>query len=102
MSKGKKPSLRAKAKSAAAEPKTRAQESSRPRVDRLCPVAGFGASAGGLEAFTELLQCLPEDTGMAFVLVQHLDPKHQSLLTELLAKSTPMPVLQVKDGMRAE
>jgi two-component system CheB/CheR fusion protein len=63
---------------------------------------GFGASAGGLEAFSELLQHLPGDTGMSFVLVQHLDPKHESLLTELLAKATPMPVAQVKEGMRAE
>jgi two-component system CheB/CheR fusion protein len=54
----------------------------------LCPVAGIGASAGGMEAFTELLQHLPHDTGMSFVLVQHLDPKHTSLLTELLGKST--------------
>jgi two-component system CheB/CheR fusion protein len=68
----------------------------------LCPVAGFGASAGGLEAFSELLQHLPAETGMAFVLVQHLDPKHGSLLTELLAKSTEMTVVQVRDGMRAE
>src|SRR5215831_14738863 len=67
-----------------------------------CPVAGFGASAGGLEAFTELLQHLRADTGIAFVLVQHLDPKHGSLLTELLSKSTTMPVAQVTNGMRAE
>ncbi|MGB7838193.1 MAG: chemotaxis protein CheB, partial [Terrimicrobiaceae bacterium] len=42
------------------------------------PVAGIGASAGGLEAFVQLLKGLPPDTGMAFVLVQHLDPKHDS------------------------
>ena len=44
-------------------------------------VVGVGASAGGLEAFTELLSHLPDDTGMAFVLIQHLDPKHESHLT---------------------
>jgi CheB methylesterase len=43
------------------------------------PVVGIGASAGGLEAFTQLLSCLPSDTGMAFVLIQHLDPQHDSL-----------------------
>ncbi|HKA00637.1 MAG TPA: chemotaxis protein CheB, partial [Candidatus Solibacter sp.] len=56
-----------------------------------CPVAGIGASAGGMEAFTELLQHLPNDTGIAFVLIQHLDPKHNSLLTELLGRATSMP-----------
>ena len=44
-------------------------------------VVGIGASAGGLEAFTELLSHLPDDTGMAFVLIQHLDPTHESHLT---------------------
>ena len=44
------------------------------------PIVGVGASAGGLEAFTELLAHLPDDTGMAFVLVQHLDPHHESSL----------------------
>jgi two-component system, chemotaxis family, CheB/CheR fusion protein len=73
-----------------------------PVSDELCPVAGFGASAGGLEAFSELLQYLPNDTGVAFVLIQHLDPKHGSLLTELLGRSTQMPVVESKDGMRTE
>ena len=45
------------------------------------PVVGIGASAGGLEAFRQLLSHLPTDTGMAFVLIQHLDPHHQSFLT---------------------
>jgi len=45
-----------------------------------CSVVGVGASAGGLEAFTELLRYLPADTGLAFVLVQHLDPRHESIL----------------------
>jgi chemotaxis response regulator CheB len=51
-------------------------------------VVGVGASAGGLEAFTELLKHLPSDTGMAFVLIQHLDPQHKSSLAEILARST--------------
>ena len=62
------------------------------------PVVGIGASAGGLEAFTELLRYLPENTGMAFVLVQHLDPTHDSVLQEILARSTKIPVKEVKDG----
>src|SRR5258708_29045420 len=64
------------------------------------PVVGVGASAGGLEAFTDFLKNLPSDTGMAFVLVQHLAPEHDSLLPALLANATPMPVLQVKNGMK--
>jgi len=62
-------------------------------------VVGIGASAGGLEAFTELLKHLPNKTGMAYVLVQHLAPKHESVLTELLSKATRVPVREVKDGM---
>ena len=61
-------------------------------------VVGIGASAGGLEAFTQLLKYLPADTGMAFVLVQHLDPKHPSQLANLLSKATTMPVLEIKNG----
>jgi len=65
-------------------------------------IVGVGASAGGLEAFTELLSHLPDDTGMAFVLIQHLDPKHESHLTELLAKESKMPVSEVKGETRVE
>ncbi|MCI0533635.1 MAG: hypothetical protein L0Z50_00255, partial [Verrucomicrobiales bacterium] len=53
------------------------------------PIVGVGASAGGLEAFTQLLKHLPTDTGMGFVLVQHLDPDHESALTQLLTRATP-------------
>lgn len=66
------------------------------------PVVGIGASAGGLEAFRQLLEHLPSDTGMAFVLVQHLDPTHDSILTELLSRSTRIPVSEVRDGMIVE
>jgi two-component system CheB/CheR fusion protein len=62
-------------------------------------VVGVGASAGGLEAFKQLLTHLPIDTGMAFVLITHLDPKHESILTELLARATRLPVSEVQDGM---
>ena len=50
------------------------------------PIVGIGASAGGLEAFTKLLSHLPPDSGMAFVLIQHQDPKRESMLTEILSR----------------
>jgi two-component system CheB/CheR fusion protein len=58
-----------------------------------------GASAGGLQAFSTLLEQLPLDTGMAFVFLQHLDPHHPSLLTHLLSARTAMPVIEVSDGL---
>src|SRR4051812_45697606 len=61
------------------------------------PVVCVGASAGGLDAFTQLLEALPVDTGMAFVLVSHLSPSHASHLAEILARATGMPVQEVKD-----
>ncbi len=63
------------------------------------PVVGVGASAGGLEAFRQLLSALPADSGMAFVLVQHLAPQHESRLTELLSRVTPLPVLEATHGL---
>jgi len=60
-----------------------------------CLVVGMGASAGGLEAFEQFFTHMPPDSGMAFVLVQHLAPDHASLLPELLAKYTRMPVQQI-------
>ncbi len=61
------------------------------------PIVGVGASAGGLEAFTQLLHALPADTGMGFVLVQHLAPSHPSALAEILSRATQMPVMEVHD-----
>ena len=69
---------------------------------RSFPIVGIGASAGGLEAFTDLLSHLPNDTGMAFVLIQHLDPKHDSHLTELLSKASKMPISELSGDTRAE
>jgi two-component system CheB/CheR fusion protein len=66
------------------------------------PVVGVGASAGGLEAFKQFLSSLPTDTGMSFVLVQHLDPHHESLSADILSRVTKMSVVEVKDGVRAE
>src|SRR5262249_46749689 len=72
-----------------------------PRADApTFPVVGVGASAGGLEAFTQLLKALPVDPDMAFVLVPHLDPTHESAMTELLSRATQMRVFQVHDGIR--
>ena len=65
-------------------------------------VVAIGASAGGIEALTELISHLPVDTGMAFVLIQHLDPNHQSILTELLARKTSIPVREVSNGLLVE
>jgi two-component system CheB/CheR fusion protein len=66
------------------------------------PVVGVGASAGGLEAVTQLLQALPADTGMAFVVVQHLAPTHPSALAEILSRATKMPVTEVHDELTLE
>ncbi|MGV2287592.1 chemotaxis protein CheB [Trinickia sp. YCB016] len=66
------------------------------------PVVGIGASAGGLEALNKLLGHLPSDTGMAFVIVQHLDPQHESKLRDLLGEVTPMPVLEAREGLPVE
>src|SRR5947208_11104396 len=66
------------------------------------PVVCVGASAGGLEAFTQLLSTLPTDTGMAFVLVTHLSPTHASHLAEILSRATRMPVSEVKDEPKVQ
>ena len=65
-------------------------------------VVGIGASAGGLEALQQFLTFLPSNTGMAFVIIQHLAPDHKSLLSDILGKYTVMPVREAKDGMRVE
>ena len=62
-------------------------------------VVGLGASAGGLDAFKSFLGAMPPQNGMAFVLIQHLDPDHDSLLVELLGKHTEMPISAAEDGM---
>jgi len=63
-------------------------------------LVGLGASAGGLDAFKSFFANMPPQSGMAFVLVQHLDPHHKSLLVELLSNHSEMPVVQAEDGMR--
>jgi len=66
------------------------------------PIVAIGASAGGLDACKKLLDALPADNGMAFIIVQHLDPSHDSMMVSLLAGHTAMPVLQATDGMAIE
>jgi two-component system CheB/CheR fusion protein len=66
----------------------------------LFPVVGVGASAGGLEAFRELVKAIPEDSGMAYILVQHLAPQHESMLTQILQKETAVPVVEVTDNIK--
>src|SRR5215467_10394658 len=71
-------------------------------LDGAFPIVGVGASAGGLEAFTRLVQHLPADTGMAFVLVQHLDPEHESRLPQLLGRAAKLPVLEVVNNTQVK
>jgi two-component system CheB/CheR fusion protein len=65
-------------------------------------VVGVGASAGGLDALEQLFGAMPEDSGMAFVVIQHLSPDFKSMMDELLARRTKIPVRLVEDGMRVE
>ncbi|HYN64936.1 MAG TPA: chemotaxis protein CheB, partial [Candidatus Limnocylindrales bacterium] len=90
-----KPRARAAVRSARPEELAVAEPAARPPASPPRSVVGVGASAGGLEAFTQLLRALPVDTGMAFVLVQHLSPTHQSALAEILSRATTMPVTEV-------
>ncbi|TAN44153.1 MAG: PAS domain S-box protein [Nitrospirae bacterium] len=66
------------------------------------PIVGIGASAGGLEAIEGFFTNMPPDSGMAFVIVQHLDPKRKSIMGSLLEKYTKMKVIEAKDGMKIE
>src|SRR5256885_2644863 len=66
------------------------------------PVVGVGASAGGLDAFSKLLHGLPPDIGMAFVLIQHLDPTHASMLTDILQRSSKLTVQEAANDMAVE
>lgn len=70
-------------------------------MDRF-PIVGIGASAGGLEAFTRLLEHLPLDAGLGIVLVQHLDPEHESALCQILSRVTRLAVEEIVDGQRVE
>ena len=69
---------------------------SRP-TEKAFPIVGIGASAGGLEALEQFLKHVPSESGMAFVIVQHMDPTHKGIMPELLQRATGMKVVQVKD-----
>ena len=66
------------------------------------PIVGIGMSAGGLEVASTFLRAMPANSGMAFVIIQHLDPTRESLLADLLQRETTMPLVQVEEGMRVE
>jgi two-component system CheB/CheR fusion protein len=63
------------------------------------PIVGIGASAGGLDAFKRFLKAIPIDSGMAYVLVQHLDPTHESILPDILSRVTKIPVHTITDDI---
>src|SRR5512147_2860120 len=65
-------------------------------------VAGIGGSAGSLESLEQFFTHLPVNTGIAFIIVQHLDPTHKDIMPELLQRVTPMKVVQVRDRMKVE
>jgi two-component system, chemotaxis family, CheB/CheR fusion protein len=91
-----------------AEPKRKA--SPRPKAEPTqpegrnypIPIVGIGASAGGLEAMSALFKSLQSDLGMAFILVPHLDPQRESAVSQILARTTTMPVVQIENGMTVE
>src|SRR5450432_3666938 len=70
------------------------------RSSNLFPVVGIGASAGGLDTFKRLLKAIPENSGMAYILVQHLDPTHESILADLLQRVTTIPVQEITDNIQ--
>jgi chemotaxis response regulator CheB len=92
-----------KKKPASVPPKTFATKKKQPTaMPAAFPIVGIGASAGGLEALEQFLATVPEKSGMAFVIIQHLDPTHKGVMVELLQRSTSMPVQQIKDRMRVK
>src|SRR5689334_3154521 len=94
-------SARARQGTRSSVPKTRSMRRSAAATETF-PVVGVGASAGGLEAFKNFFSTIPGDCGVAFVLIQHLDPTRKSLTAELVGSYTPMRVVQAKDGMKVE
>ena len=66
------------------------------------PVVGIGASSGGVEALELFFGAVPPNSGIAFIVIQHLDPTHESILAEIVARHAPMPVVQVEDGVVVE
>ena len=73
---------------------------SRPKKGKAFHIVGIGASAGGLEAIEQFFKKMPPDSGMAFVIVQHLDPARHSSMPEIMSRLTKMPVHVATDGMK--
>ncbi|MDQ6815249.1 MAG: chemotaxis protein CheB, partial [Bacteroidota bacterium] len=69
------------------------------KTEQHFPIIGVGASAGGLDAFKKLIRAIPEESGMAYVLVQHLDPQHESMLPQILERETKIPVHEIRDNI---
>lgn len=90
------------ARARAPKPPAAATEAAGAAASAGFPVVGIGASAGGIEALTRLFEAMPADSGMAFVIVLHLDPTHDSQLAEILGHHTGMAVAEITDGMRIE
>lgn len=80
----------------------RNKDKNKERSDNLFPVVGVGASAGGLDAFKRLIRAIPESSGVAYILVQHLEPSHDSMLVEILQKVTAIPVHEITNNVRVE
>ncbi len=82
----------------------KAADKDKPKVlsENLFPVVGIGASAGGLDAFKKLIHTIPENSGMAYILVQHLHPGHESALPEILQRITPIPVVEISDNVEVK
>jgi len=72
------------------------------KQNRLFPIVGIGASAGGLEALEQFLRHVPQGSGIAFVIIQHLDPTHKGIMPELLQRATTMEVFQVRDRLKVK
>src|SRR6185437_4909977 len=89
-----------RAKSARPKRAPKSAASNRPAPQQASLVVGIGASAGGLDAFKTFFMNMPSDSGLAFVLVQHLSPDHKSMLADLVGKATAMTVLEANDRMR--
>lgn len=82
-----------------ATPKKNKNKKEPPPTVQNFPIVGIGASAGGLDAFKRLLKAIPENSGMAYVLVQHLDPSHESILPEILQRVTKIPVYEITEDI---
>jgi len=96
------PKSHAKLPKADVQPKSAVGKPKSPNLKSDFPIVGIGASAGGLEALEEFFKNMPVDCGIAFVVVQHLDPTRKAMMAELLQKSTTMPVIEIKDRMQVE